>query len=56
MPKSIHRLVVDRVRILCLDLRHLSPVVVFKVKVPKKSLSNKLNNVLVVVVVVAQTN
>ena len=46
MPKSIPRYVVDKVRFVCSDLRYSAPMSMSEIKVPNKSLSHELNNVL----------
>ena len=52
MPKSFPRLVVDKVRLVFISVVFISSVNVQKV--PNKSLSQELNNVLFEVVVVVQ--
>ena len=44
MPKSVPRLMLDKVRLMCSDLRYSTPIFMSEIKVPNKSLSHKLNN------------
>ena len=52
MPKSVPRLVLDKVKLVFESVAFISSVYVQKV--PNKSLSQELNNVLFVVVIVVQ--
>ena len=45
-PKSVLRLMLDKVILMCSDLRCPTPVSMFEIKVPNKSLSHELNSVL----------
>ena len=56
MPKSIPRLVLDKVRFLCSDLRLLSPVLCLKLKSPIKVFHKSWTMFYFVDVVVVQTN
>ena len=44
MPKSGPRFVLDKVRLMCSDLRCSTPVSMSEIKVPNKSLSHELKN------------
>ena len=46
MPKSVPRLVVDKVKLLYSSEMFLIQSILFDIKVPNKSLSQDLNNVL----------
>ena len=52
MPNSGPRFVLDKVRFVCSDLRYSTPMSLAEIKVPNKSLSRELNNVLFADVVV----
>ena len=43
MPKSVPLLMLDKVRLMCSDLRYSTPIIMSDIKVPNKSLSHELN-------------
>ena len=49
VPKSVLRYVVEKVKLFCSELRSDIPMSISKTKVPDKSLSHELNNILIII-------